>query len=418
MTSPHHHSTSSKPPLKRWKSRFLFVQKPMFWGASSVLILIGFMIFDYSRIQNNPISVDTDTTEQSEAITNQTRPQESLDSPEIADDPELREWAAAQENLPPNTINDNDEEIQLPAHSESGDLSVRGESDELLDSDTPLTDIANSSAANPGISEQDTNISNSISDSLSNTIVSNDDVLESLGLTITPPLPASSTTNSVTNSTVSPLTPFSTNSSGTSLTGTGNTPTPENTLPPSALAEALEALLPETGSSLEQPNSDSYLSNGTPQDERFPSTNSPTNDVPDGTETSTAANSSLPHTLLLPSSQGLTTQSPAVPQTAPLPGTTGYIAPAPLPSSPYSSALPGISPLQVPVSGTVPSAAFGIPGTSTAPSTLPQQPTVTLPQVQATPQLPSPVFPATVEPEHVPYTGGGRNGQINTFSNP
>lgn len=129
------------------------------------------------------------------------------------------------------------------------------------------------------------------------------------------------------------------------------------------------------------------------------------------------------------------------PQLAPLPGTTGYTVPPVLqtPSNPYTrrttpQTTTPTSPLLNSPSG-IPSAAPSSPGTRPGSATAPlgypsngsafQNPYSTMPTVPS-PQSSDSVPPGTFATPQAPsqptpvqrYSGGGRNGRINTFANP
>ncbi|MGK7890658.1 MAG: hypothetical protein AB4042_15105, partial [Leptolyngbyaceae cyanobacterium] len=200
---------------------------------------------------------------------------------------------------------------------------------------------------------------------------------------------------------------FSSSPAPTNL-GLGATPT---TSPSSSLHEAIQNLSSESSTRLTTDAAGLEVTEGTPLEQSMEAL---TPNVLPSPQTSTADDALDPAIAPLLEIQ-----------TAPLPGTTGYTPPptvaqfsTPTPLSGSTISVPSIPSAAVPVppTGNVPTNL--LPSTAAAPTQAPIQPTFSAPG-QTSSTVPSPVFPPTMPPEpHVPYSGGGRNGQINTFANP
>ena len=413
MSSSQKSPNSQTPPLSRWKGRLRIFNKLTFWASTSVLLLIGLLIADYSRSQMSQADIEDQLELASEDGKNSDgkgdrndaselskysdafQP-ETLDGIPLPDDPELREWAIREANdLNPESesLSQNDRANVDPEQPHSSEDALN---DSLTDAPTRLLTSSedaeepsnnNSSDSRPRRNRQ--NRQQNRVESIFSDDIKADDVLALMGLKP----PRASASNLSTRSLESTPSLESTSSSGENSLEFFSGSAPE-TFPPSALSQALQNLALESETQTATPS----FPNETDSSDRFyQGANLDTSLVPiQGSE---------------PSLEGVPIfQQPTI-QTSPLPGTTGYIAPPPLPGATLR-ANDSIPPATV---DTLTNAPVG----SVAPSAaLAPQPTVSVPQSQPTPDLPSPAFVAPAPVEHIPYTGGGRNGNINTFSNP
>lgn len=398
MSSSQKPSTPKAPPLKRWKGRLHIFNKPTFWVSTAVLLLIGLLLADYSRVQLNNADIETqlelarlegeegDRQSQSDGPDYDDSHTATLDGIPLPEDPEQREWALREAN---DLNADEIEEASRLALEEAQQNAEVANSDNNADEfqlneparlvtneDNKATDQDNDGSldARTRRSRRDRQEEQPDSAWDRNTSSAND-VLELMGLT------APRTQG---NGAVSSGETPSDGSGSFDLFSSNNA----EVLPASALAQALQNL------SITPGTASPSVSSGTA--ERLTTPISPQNPA--------LAPGALPGATL----EGIPTFQPPSIQTAPQPGTTGYIVPPPLPNA----SLPATGTPSA-IGSSVPSIGAVSPSTSLAP-----QPTVSLPQVAAPPVLPTPVFTTPTTVDHTPYTGGGRNGSINTFSNP
>ena len=415
MSSSRKSSKPQSPPLNRWKGRLRIFNKPTFWVSTAVLLLIGLLVADYSRVQMNQADVEKqielarEKEEREEgdrqdplnlAYGDDSLPP-TLDGIPLPDDPELREWAIREANdLNP------DSELADPALNEGAENNRQTASnpdaesqEERFELDEPARLITNDddrSASEEDDGSLDANTrrnrrnrqNNTTEPNFQNYAKSADDVLSLMGLNT----PRVQINGGDTGTLDSPTLANGSNGNALDLF----TDPKANALPPSALAQALQNLA-----------IDSSTANTT-----IPLSNGPTTGL---SSQNTALDTATPSGQLSSTSlEGLPIFQQPLIQTAPAPGTTGYIAPPPLPTvaSPGAAIAPP-STITAPGIGQPNSALGSIPSTTLAP-----QPTVTLPQAAAPQALPNPAFITPPPVEHTPYIGGGRNGEINTFSNP
>lgn len=380
MASSKKSAHTSHPPLSRWKARLRIWNRPTLWISTSILLLTGLLIADYSRVQAGNIedetTTDTTNTATSDALDNQPA---TLDGIPLPDDPELREWAIREANDLNPTTDDSDPEVATQNQADNpsspnevsqsdASPSITSSEENLLADTSKNNDSSNNESSNS--TRQRRNQQSNPSDSVfSNYMDRTDDVLSLMGLK---PQPSS---NGVTSSPIGD----DINSDRSNLFSSPSTNA--ETLPPSALTQALQ--------NLAESNNSTANNNALPE----PPLSSNLNTLP----------------------QGIPLQPPII-QTAPPPGTTGYIAPTPLPgtsiTAPASSL---ITPPPIPSSNP---GAIGVSGSTASGSVLPPQPNVTIPQSNSSTAPPTPAFVPSAPLDHTPYTGGGRNGRINTFSNP
>lgn len=408
------------PPLNRWKGRLRIFHKPTVWISTSVLLLIGLSIADYSQNKVNQGDIETQLELANERVDDGNSKgdrQDSLpiseyeadysDAPQPAtldgiplpDDPEQREWAIREAN-----------DLNLELDSVSQDALEKDNQDPSLGNENTLNDAFSLSASarpiiharNTGGSQKNAsaafaphrysqNYQDSQSDSrsldfagLSGYINNTDTVLALMGLDRPRALDRSLETPSldVAPSSVDDAVDWFSNSDETM------------SLPPSALAQALQTV------ALESVSQSRIQSLGDPP----PSERSPQIANLDAYRLSLQSTGQS-----LDSPEGVPIFQPPSVQTAPLPGTTGYIAPSPLPIPMVSGSGALSNPAGITLSPAI--------GASASYPTIAPQPTVISPS-QPLPAVPSPVFAAPVQVEPTPYAGGGRNGEINTFSNP
>ena len=408
MSSSQKSSKSNLPPLSRWKGRLHIFNKPTFWISTAVLLLIGLLIADYYRVQMSQVDIEKqielarerEDQEEGDRQDFSSSPEygdasqpATLDGIPLPDDPELREWAIREANdLNP------DSELELDGRNASPDdrshqnrPSSEEQQENTLALDEParlITNTDDSGDNEPEDGSRDVNTrrnrrnrQDNRADSLFPDYAKNaDDVLSLMGL--------NSPRSQGSGGDIGALaTPPSANGNALDLFAGTN----DDSLPPSALAQALQDLA-----------IDSSIANATM---------SLPNEAVD--LSSQASDQSLEGIPIF--------QQPSI-QTSPSPGTTGYMAPPPLPTvaAPGTAIAPtpGIPTSSITISppiGTPPNGALGsaLPSTTLAP-----QPTVALPQPSVPQALPTPAFVSPPPIEHTPYAGGGRNGEINTFSNP
>ncbi|NEQ97467.1 MAG: hypothetical protein F6K30_12205 [Cyanothece sp. SIO2G6] len=397
-------SSHSSAPLNRWKSRFWVLTKPMFWMSSFVLVLAGLLIADYYRVSISADELDTASI---------LEPQTAISDIPLSADPELRElrdWEIAEnaitttvdpnlEAIAPEAIDPATSNSNVPTDDDSSNaLGVNGEGF-AIDGDQLSLDLGIIATDNANASRQRDRQDSSI---FSDYVTGADEILQRMGLTSSPTPPVADLPTLPTSPDLS-----APSSNNLGLAGTPSTPQS------SSLRDAIQNLSRESTTTLDTAPSNPDTPDATPLEQSL---------------------EALPPSLLLngqdsTASNGETTPSLGI-QTAPLPGTTGYTPPAGfshLNSGPTNpGTVPSNSVISVPSipNTAVPVPPGGIPSTnflldpSVAPAQTSIQPTFTTPG-QTTQSVPSPVFPPTVQPEeHVPYTGGGRDGRINTFANP
>lgn len=378
--SPH----PTHPPLNRWKARFRILNKPTLWVSTSILLLTGLLIADYSRVQagNLQSEAPADTADEIDEAKILDQQPATLDGIPLPEDPAQREWAIREANNL-NSTTDEQETSLSPQNDESaapiefrekdsipsipsseGHLLARNlakEKQESNESDTPTRQRRN---------QQGTPPESVFSDYMDRT----DDVLSLMGLKTQAPQINSRTTspNETPDSASANLFSISTSST--------------ETLPTSALSQALQGL-------------------ATPPDPSAPDSSS-----------GPALSPLLNNTAVQRPPEGLPILQAPIIQTAPPPGTTGYVTPPPLPTTALSA--PGNAPIVPPTAPINSGLSIGMPGTTTSGTALPIQPNVTLPQNPGSTAAPTPVLAPPASIDHTPYTGGGRNGRINTFSNP
>ncbi|MEM9213799.1 MAG: hypothetical protein AAGD25_05580 [Cyanobacteria bacterium P01_F01_bin.150] len=410
MSSSQKSSKPQTPPLSRWKGRLRIFNKPTLWVSTSVLLFIGLLIADYSRVQMSQTDIDQRLELQNDGAENKegdrqdasnvsdygdTTQPATLDGIPLPDDPELREWAIREaNNLNPDAEKDT-QDGPISENRESADASERASTDALLVSDpTRLithTENDNKSQEHAGSANANTrrnhhNRQDSQSESLFFEYVGRaDDVLKVMGL---------GSSQASANSLATSL--DSTTPSTEHTSAFWQSPEPD-TSQPSALSQALQNLAIESSRQATDPS----LSNNAASPNAYP-------DAP-------LRPSILPTSVLGQPLEGVPIFRQPLIQTSPTSGTTGYVAPPPLPNaSPITSGNGVVPPT---ANGVTPNAILDSTAATSAPNIAPQ-PAVSVPLPQPAPAIPSPVFAAPIPVEQTPYTGGGRNGEINTFSNP